>query len=150
MDEMNDMPVPEATPDAMGGEEISDEQHQELLALLEKVKHGSAQLESSQFVLDAKGDEAKREALRYVFDALAERGINLQDPASVAEFMEKLKIQNPDLYELFEEAMSQLLGEDDMTYAEASPAPTPEGLSGVPEDVRGLEAETVRAPVLPE
>ena len=112
--EIGQMPTgaPAGAPTEMsadGQQPISSAQHLELLQLFDKVKQASGNLNSMQFVAKNRSEQSKRDALKKVFDEMAASGVDLNNPESVSAFMQKLQDKNPDLYQLFEEVMEQLL-----------------------------------------
>ena len=136
--------MPQPGPD--GQAPITDEQYQNLTDLLGSVKEKTAQIGSNEFVLANQKEQAQRDALKKIFDELAANGIDLNDQASVAAFLTQLQQSNPDLYQLFEEAMTILLGGNEMTNEKEA---IPGELPGVPEDLREPQAEPMGGPVLP-
>lgn len=123
------------------GAPITDEQHAELTALLNKVKEKSATISSSNFVLSNEAEQRKRDALKEIFMQLAAEGVDLNDPASVSAFTQKLQQSNPDLYELFVEAVDQLMNDNQNGQAEEPVQPE---LPGVPEDLRERPSEAIQ------
>lgn len=133
--------------DPMGQQPIGDEEFQNLQDLLGSVKEKTAEIDSNAFVIDNQKEQAQRDAIKKIFDELAANGIDLNDQASVAAFLTQLQQTNPDLYQLFEEAMAVLLGANEMT--NESQTTLPEGLPGVPENMGEPEAVQMGAAALP-
>jgi len=59
----------------------------------------------------------KQEMLKRVLEKLQMAGVDLNDPTSVSAFLDKLRNQNPELAQYFEEAMNRLL-EDEQSLPE--------------------------------
>lgn len=136
------MTPPQGMPSPDGQQPISRDQYLELLQLFDKVKQSSGNLNSMQFMAKNRSEQSKRDALKKVFDEMAASGVDLNNPESVSEFMKKLQDKNPDLYQLFEEVMGQLLA-DNETNNEDQRESFAEELPGVPEGIRGPEAPSV-------
>lgn len=62
--------------------------------------------------------EAKIQIIRKLFLTMKEIGVDLNDPASVRDFIEKLQMENPDLYLIFESAMNELLPDQGVALGE--------------------------------
>lgn len=131
-----DLSVP---PLSEGQQPISKDQYLELVQLFDKVKQASGRLHSTQFMIKNQAAQSRRDALKRVFDELAAAGVDLNNPESVATFIQKLQDRDPDLYQLFEEAMGQLLA-DNETNNEDQRASINEGVPGIPQEIRGPEA----------
>lgn len=90
----------------------SDAQRKELMDLIEQIKSKMSEAKTAQFAADTTGEQARQNALQGVFTALQNAGVDLTDPNSVNEFLTKLRQNNPELAQIFEESLSQLLGDD--------------------------------------
>lgn len=117
------------------GAPITDDQYNELVQLLQKVKDKSANITSNSFMIKNRAVQAKRDALKDIFSKLAAEGVDLTDPGSVGQFVAKLREQNPDLYELFVDSLDQLMNEESYDGTTDEEPIEPE-LPGVPEDLR--------------
>lgn len=53
----------------------------------------------------------QEEELNKVFETLAAAGVDGSDPAQVSQFLQKLEQTNPELYQIFSEAISGLMGD---------------------------------------
>lgn len=114
----------------MGGGMASPEQMAALQDLFAKVKRGASQISSQKFAMANRALSSKRDALKEVFAEMQANGVDLSDPTSVAQFLQKLQATDPDMYQLFQNAMDKLLN-DNETQADPSEAALPEGLPGV-------------------
>lgn len=132
MNQMMEQPSAEAPMD--GQQPIAQDKYLELLQLFENVKQAAGKLNSTQFMTKNHAAQSKRDALRMVFDEMAAAGVDLNDPQSVSGFLQKMEQKNPDLYQLFEEAVNGLLN-DNETNNEAQNGSITEGLQGVPERI---------------
>lgn len=57
------------------------------------------------------GDQAmQEETLNKVFEILAQAGIDGTNPEEMNAFLEKLKVSNPELFQLFSDAITSLMG----------------------------------------
>lgn len=118
------MPTPPGgglSPDAP----MTDEQRKELAALIAKVQEKAATLGSSNFVIKNETEQRRRDALKEIFMRMAAEGVDLSDPASVSQFTMKLQTTNPDLYELFVEAIDKLMNDTQQNDQEEEPLQPP-------------------------
>lgn len=131
-------PAPEGGMPGMGGEEMATpEQKQQLMDLIEATRGKVGDLNTALFQSENAADAARRGALKEVFTLLEAAGVDLNDPESVSNFLNNMKMEDPELAAQLEEAISGLLGEE--------PQPTEE-LTGemnvadetLPQDIRGL------------
>jgi len=120
-----------------GQQPITDEQYQNLTDLLESVREETAKLESGAFATANAAESAMRDAVKALFDELSAAGVDLNSQESVAAFLAKLEQSNPDLYQLFQEAVAQLLGGNEIP--NESQKTVPDELSGAPEGMGGPE-----------
>lgn len=109
----------------------SPEQRQQLMDMMDAVRGKIGELNSVHFATQNAADMSRREALKEVFSALQEAGIDLSDPAAVSEFLDKLRQMNPELARLLEESLDALLGEEQPMNN------MNENYEALPEDVRG-------------
>jgi len=104
-------PVAPEVPGVPGeGEFVSEEKRQGLLSMIEDIRGKVGEANAAGFATDNMQDVNRSEALQQVFSMMQEAGVDLTDPQSVGEFIEKLRESNPDMAALFEESMNQLLG----------------------------------------
>lgn len=104
-------PTMPSQPDISGSQPVTDQQKQELLALIETIRQKLGSFHAQDFAGKNKVDRTKKELLRQVFQVLQQAGVDLTDRQSVANFIDKLRQQNPQLADQFEQSMSYLLGE---------------------------------------
>jgi uncharacterized protein YfkK (UPF0435 family) len=98
---------------APGPQLASSEQREELLTMIESIREGLENFNAVDFAGKNSVDRTRRETLRRVFEILQLAGIDLTRRESVAEFLEKLRAENPQLAGWFEESMDVLLGGED-------------------------------------
>ena len=103
------MPQPGQQP-APAGMPVSDEQKQELLGMIQKIKDKLAPLSAVRFASNNKTEQFRKDMLKQVFEKLQLAGVDLSNKDSVAEFIASLKENNPELAQMFEESMDVLLG----------------------------------------
>jgi len=129
----------------------SPEQRQELLTMIEDIKNGLGDLNASIFAGKNTVEQTRRETLRRVFEILQLAGIDLTKRESVAEFLEKLRMENPELAGWFEESMDVLLGGEDA--GPITPSNANEGMDlgagNLDEDENDYEYETPNQIELP-
>lgn len=147
--------IPEAAP-AMPGvapQEGFDPEAamQELQAGAEGLKAKEAELATKQVVNENELQAMKEKIIGDLFEMMKTSGVDPSDQNSVSDFLNMLKEQDPDLYELFDFAFNNLIGEQPtMTPPEMSGNFTPqEGAGDVPpsagavkgpQDLTGLTA----------
>lgn len=103
---LNTAPVPESPQDIQVPEEVM---RAEIESKLAELKARSGALESRNIVSENTSRERKIDLLKEVFAKMQEAGVDFNDPEGVKAFLEMLSQKNPDLYTLFENAMSELL-----------------------------------------
>lgn len=89
----------------------TSEQRQGLLDMIESIRQKLGSFNATQFAGKNKMERVRQEILRKVFEILQLSGVDLTDRESVAQFLENLRTQNPELAGWFEESMNVLLGE---------------------------------------
>lgn len=108
------------------------EQKQQLLDLIEATRGKLGEFNATSFAVDNQIESGRNDALKQVFEALQSAGVDLTDPQSVSDFLMKLRTQNPQMSQMFEEALNQLLGgEGETPQAEMSqemPQLPPQGM----------------------
>lgn len=108
------MPVPpqgvSVPPDA--GQPITDAQRQELTDTMGKIKDELDRFQAMQFAAKQKSDILRNKILGGIFEKLQTIGVDLNDQASVSEFINGIRQKSPELADQFEMAMNVLIGED--------------------------------------
>jgi hypothetical protein len=89
---------------------ITDQQKEELLNMIDQIKAKLGSLSATRFASGNKAEVLRRSLLKQVFEKLQSAGVDLSDRQSVADFMGRLRQDNPELADLFEQAMDSLLG----------------------------------------
>lgn len=105
------------------------EQKKQLMDMIEATKGKLGEFNSASFSVDNQMESSKNDALKEVFATLQAAGVDLTDPASVADFLSKLRIQNPQMSKIFEDALNSLLGIEQSpsdTDQPQEPAPMPD------------------------
>lgn len=92
-----------ATPEQMG----------ELQALIGKTRGAVGELSAMENSLKAKSGKLDSERLQQFFYMLESQGVNLEDPQSIADFLNKLKSTNPEVGEMIESDLEELLDKTD-------------------------------------
>ena len=128
------MPMPggESPMPGPGVEMVGEDKKQELLAIIEDIKGKMGEANASAFASENMFNVKKSEAVEQVFNILQEAGVDLSNPESVNMFLEKLREENPDMAILFEEALDQLFGSEDIGEGESL---------GDEEEMGGAQAE---------
>ena len=106
-DPMSQMPQ---QPPQGGMQQMPEERKQELLAMIEKIKQGLESFKIYRSASKGKSDQMRSDVLKEVFEKLQMAGVDLTDRESVAKFIDKLRQSNPELADMFEQAMDRLLG----------------------------------------
>ena len=112
--------LPIDSSEGVGSQQISPEQREELLSMVESVKQKLGDFNAQSFAGKNKTEQIRRETLRKVFEILQLAGVDLTKKESVASFLEKLRAQNQQLADWFETSMDVLLGGDDDSLAPPS------------------------------
>lgn len=89
------------------------EQRQELFDLVSQVRDKLGGFNAVSFASQNQSEQLRMDLLKDIFSQLSAAGVDLTDPKSVSDFMSKLKIQNPELAQMLEEALNTLLGSVD-------------------------------------
>lgn len=100
------MPQPAASADGMA----TPEQKQQLMDLIDQIRQNLSKLHATQFASTNQAQQQRADLLKSIFAELQSAGVDLRDPKSVSDFLAKLRQQSPDMADLFEQALSQLLG----------------------------------------
>lgn len=122
----------------------------ELQVGAEGLKAKEAELATKQLVNENELQAMKEKIISDLFEMMKTSGVDPSDQNSVSDFLNMLKEQDPDLYELFDFAFNNLIGEQPtVTPPEMSGNFTPqEGVGDVPpagavkgpQDLTGLTA----------
>jgi hypothetical protein len=73
------------------------------------------EMNSTMFSGKNQTEAARRDAIKQALEMMRAQGVDVNDPQSIQDFLDKLERENPDLAQLFEEAFnSLLLGDEDM------------------------------------
>lgn len=105
--------MPPADPNMQVPQDVSPEERQILLDLIEKIKANLGNLRAQDFAGKNSVEMTRRTLLRQAFEKLQLAGVDLTDRESVAAFIANLREQNPTLADQFEQAMAVLLGAAD-------------------------------------
>ena len=128
---------------------MTPEQRQELLAMVEKIKAKMGEFKASMFAGGHKAEATRSALLQKVFEMLQLAGVDLNDPQSVSQFIEKLKTVNPQLATWFETSMDALLGAEqgaEPQDAGALGAVAPDASGAPMPDVSGASDASMLAP----
>ena len=123
------MPAPAMGPGEMssGGQQFaSDEQKQQLLDLIQQIREKVAETNANTFAGGNQTQRVKMDALKEIFDLLRSSGVDLTDPAAVQKFIDDLKSFSPDIGQMFEDAMNDLLGGPGENTEQPSPMDMPD------------------------
>jgi len=97
---------------AMPGQEMATpEQRQQLVDLLDATKASMSELQTTKFRSANEEDAMRIETLKEIFQAMQAQGVDLNDPASVSSFLDKLDSTNPTMSQYFKEALDNLMGD---------------------------------------
>lgn len=94
-------------------EEDNTEMYKKVIeALMQKVQSKYGELNSVKFSWDNQNQAQRNDILKTIFEAMKQAWIDPWDQESINTFMALLEQENPDLYELFVEALDHLLWPD--------------------------------------
>lgn len=142
-------------------------QRQELMDMLEATRAKMGELQTAKFRSANEREVARVETLKQIFIMMQEAGVDLNDPASVASFLDRLRSTNQEMATMFESTLEDLLseemppedqqmGQNPPSFNEAAPsAGMPEGglrpiPQGLPQNGNEAVPENLRGPVPPE
>lgn len=94
------------------GQPVSEEETAELRNLLEATRDKFAELQSAKFRTENQREVARVETLREILIAMQDVGVDLNDPMSVADFLQKTREASPEMAKRFEEVLEDLLSDD--------------------------------------
>lgn len=102
---------------------MTPEHKAELQAFLSKVKQEYSKWQSMKFGTQNTANEQRKDQLKTVFQILQARGVDLNDPKSVAEFLAQLKQTAPQHFDAITKALDYLLGTDYETEQQTQESP---------------------------
>lgn len=119
---------PQPGSDQMPAQEqmATPEDRQRLLDMIAQMKERMGEFNATSFATQNQSEQHRMDMLKEVFSQLAAAGVDLTDPQSVAQFLDALRLNNPEMAQLFEEALNALLGEEVM------PAEETGGMAPIP------------------
>lgn len=100
----------DAVPGEPQVEYVGEEQKDELRNMIEQIRSKLGEVNASGFAGKNMNQVKKSEILREIFSMLQASGIDLTNPQSVGQFIQQLRETNPEMAQLFEQAMDELLG----------------------------------------
>ena len=151
-------PMDTGMADPMAGQFVGPEHMKQLDDLLGKVQGKMGEYTSQKFVGDNTNNATKQKLLGEVLMSLQKAGVNVNDQAEVAAYLDKLREFNPDIADLLESFLEKIIGsefdndlggEDDfskipgVTEEELPPVPPQEGSQQKPPKYENL-SKTVR------
>jgi len=98
---------------ATGEQMATPEQKQELLTMIDDMRQKLGDAEATRIASQGKTENIRKEMLKRVFEILQLSGVDLEKRESVSAFLEKLRTNNPQLAEWFENSVDVLLGKED-------------------------------------
>lgn len=104
-------PVPPSPPSIGAGESLSNDQMlQNIRNMTNKVDSRYQDFNAIQTSSDIKNTKSQGEILRQVFDLLQSVGIDPSNVEQVQEFLNKIKEENPEMYQQLEQALKSIIG----------------------------------------
>lgn len=100
------MPTPSASSD-MTPEEMTANLEKLMSAINDKMNTFNGQ----KAVSESQMTQSQNDAIAALFDILTKNGIDPADPNAISAFLEQLKQENPDGYQIFEDSINSLLGQ---------------------------------------
>jgi len=104
----------------------TDEQRQQLLDLIQQIRDKVAETNANMFAGGNQTQRVKMDALKEIFDLMKSSGVDLSDPAAVQKFIDDLKAFSPDIGQMFEDAMNDLLGGQGENTEQSQPMDMPD------------------------
>lgn len=89
-----------------------EEMRNNLSELMNGVQSKYSELNSEVFSNKNAADSTRQETIREALEMLQAAGVDLNDPESINQFMQRLNEMNPDLFMLFEDALNKILAGD--------------------------------------
>lgn len=126
-----------------GSPEASPEQKQQLMDLISQIRAKLAETNANMFAGTNKSEQTRIDALKQLFEMMQSAGVNLQDPVAVQAFIDKMREMNPDVAQMFEDALQGLLNEGGSEAPAEEMPESPEmsdvtgNVEALPEDIRG-------------
>jgi len=110
----NGMPIQQEKAPEPGGQPqmTPEEMAADLDQLMEKVQERYQGYNSQKIQVQNNVQSMQEETLNKIFEVLASAGVDGTDPDQVNAFLDKLKSINPELYQMFSDAIGQLMGGD--------------------------------------
>ena len=115
--ESNVQPAPTSPPSVPGiptgiNELPQEQMRTNLQDLMSKIDNKYQDFNAQKFSSDNATKEGEGEVLRQIFDLLQAKGIDPSNVEQVKAFLDKIKEQDPGLYQQIEEALKGLIGEN--------------------------------------
>lgn len=85
------------------------EQKAYLMNMISATREKVGDLNTAMFSVNNSGKQLQSEALKEIFSLMLQAGVDLSSQESVAAFLERLKENNPELAQTFEEILNSLL-----------------------------------------
>lgn len=142
--------MPEMAPGMPTGENapMTPEHKQELLDLLSKVKGEYSKWRSMRFGVQNQSNEFRRAQLKEVFQILQAKGVDLNDPKSVSEFLARLKETAPQHFTAITKALDYLLGSNYETQQQVEDPLNVPPVAVPPEGPEDLSASVPTTPAM--
>lgn len=150
------------TPESMAGDSgastmTPEEMSADLDQLMAAINDKYAIFNGQKGVADSQFSQMQEEAIQSLFDTLQKNGIDPSNQEEVAAFLEQLRIENPQGYQIFEQAINGILSQQqaqDMTAPPegmTAPVPPEEQMAELPPPVPGIDMENPanQVPVAP-
>jgi len=97
-----------------GGEALSqDEMKTNLQDLMSQIENKYQEFNTQKFSSSNKIEEQKSMMLRSLYDVFESFGIDLTNAEQVKEFLDKLKVENPELYTKLEAILVKVIGDEE-------------------------------------
>jgi len=106
-------PAPVSPDEASGMSQL--EMRQNLQDLMSKIDSKYQDFSSQNFSLENKVKSSKGDALRMFFDMLQQAGVDPSNVEDVNAFLQKIKENNPEIFQQIEKILQTLISEDDTT-----------------------------------
>lgn len=123
---MPDFPMPPMPGAPEAQTPVTDEQSEALLRRIQDFNDSANQFQTQQTMNQQETEAMKQEAAAQALQILKDAGVNPADPRSIAEYLQQLEEQEPDMAQLVKQALYGIFGGGPQT----APEPLPE--NGVP------------------
>lgn len=107
---MPDFQMPPLSTAPAASTPISDEQVESLLSKIQEFNDSANQFETQQTMNQQESEAMKEETIVQALQLLRDAGVNPSDPRSIAEYLQRLEEQEPDMAQIVKQALYSIFG----------------------------------------